>query len=66
MSDPSPDLIALDRAANHRALEQLRPEERFRLMFDYQVCQVCGHKDALDVLKCDECGADFPSGPAAV
>ena len=26
-----------------------------------QECAVCGHRDALDVLKCDECGYDFPS-----
>lgn len=25
-----------------------------------QECGVCGHRDALDVLKCDECGYDFP------
>jgi hypothetical protein len=26
----------------------------------YKVCEVCGHRDDLDVLKCDECGSDFP------
>lgn len=27
----------------------------------YKVCGICGHRDALDVLKCDECGHDFHS-----
>lgn len=26
----------------------------------FQECGVCGHRDALDVLKCDDCGYDFP------
>ena len=25
----------------------------------YLTCEVCGHRDGLDVMKCDECGNDF-------
>ena len=30
----------------------------------YKECGVCGHRDALGVLKCDECGYDFPEANA--
>ena len=26
----------------------------------HKTCAVCGHTDAPDVLKCDECGHDMP------
>lgn len=52
-------MCELDRDPNKHGTQFVKPT-LLSLPVASNVCSVCGHIDAADVLKCDECGYDMP------